>query len=147
MSSLRALYNNNNTNLHLSLPLYMTDGNRNDIIVRAAFRMDRILTKERLRELGTLKVKAVCQLCKVIESRKHVITDCKVYEKERNEIKNLAESINVGFSEQFVLAPEQIPTISDITTIKRIYTTTNKMLHKIYNGFKRRYKTFITNIK
>lgn len=125
----------------------MKYGKRYEITVRAAFRMDRIHTAERIRELENRKVKAICPKCRVTESREHLITKCIIYKKERKESEDLAKSLNILFSEQFVLAPEQIPTITDIPTIEQIYTTTNKMLHKIYDALKRRYKRFRTKQK
>ena len=76
------------------------------------------------------------------ETREHLLIYCNRFTIARQPSIDLAASINLPFSETFVLASEQIQPLNEKTeTIISIYNTTAPLLTEIYNFLKNRFKT------
>jgi len=137
-SSLRILYNNTVANQHHSLPLYMLTQERKEILIRAAFRFDRVNTNAKLHSMGRSDTPHCPHCTNKRETLEHILIECKIYNTTREETKALGNELGNMMNLQFILAPEQIPTIKNKDIIIRIYNITNKMLSQIYNMLKSR---------
>jgi hypothetical protein len=137
-SPLRQLYNNNIPNQHLSLPLYMKTQNPRDIRIRTAFRLNRVKSNDQLYKMN-MAVSPMCPHCLIKpETRDHILLYCPQYQQAREPTFDIARELDRLCTSQFILAPEQIPTINNTDIINRIYNTTNELLKTIYNALRNR---------